>query len=102
MKKELPNIFKGKVTRNLNQKETIINKEEKINEENTTKGHKNINKQIKDIFNSETFIYKADTLITLKTGEKLKKTIIGKNNNSLITMDDELIDISSIELIELI
>jgi hypothetical protein len=38
----------------------------------------------------------------LSTGEVIEKTIIGKNNNSLITMDDELIDVNSIKKIELL
>ena len=95
MKKKLPNIYKGIVNKNLNQTETYVNKEQK--EENE---YMRIYEQIKKIFNSSSFIYKADTIITLNNGEKIKKTIIGKNNNSLITMDDELIDISSIIKIE--
>ena len=101
MSKDLPNLFKGKVINNLNQKETILNQEvESSSEENTQYG--SVNKQIKDIFSSDNFIYKAETLITLNDGSKIKKTIIGKTNNSLITMDDDLIDINRIVQIELI
>lgn len=106
MKKDLPNIFKGKVDRSVNQREVVItnNNDENIieNEIDEKKSLSSVDKKIKEIFNSESFIYKADTLITLSSGEKIKKTIIGKNNNSLITMDDDLIDISSIEKIETI
>jgi len=99
--KDLPNLFKGKVINNLNQKETILNQEVvSSSEENTQYG--SVNKQIKDIFSSDNFIYKAETLITLNDGSKIKKTIIGKTNNSLITMDDDLIDINRIVQIELI
>ena len=103
MKKDLPHIFKGKVEKNLNQNETVINKEIEVYDhidEIVRKDLDSVNRQINNIFNSENFIYKADTLITLKSGEKVKKTIIGKNNNSLITMDDDLIEINSIENIE--
>ena len=96
MKKELSNIYKGKIIKNHNQEEVYISKEE------PKKEIKNINKQINDIFNSSNFIYKADTLITLNNGDKIKKTIIGKTDNSLITMDDDLIDINSIYQIEFI
>lgn len=91
---KLPNIFKGKAPRNINQEISVISHND-INE-------RNINSQIKDIFNSENYVYKAETIITLNNGEKIKKTIIGKTNNSLITMDDELINISNISKIELI
>ena len=53
------------------------------------------------IFKSNSFVYKADTIITLNNGEVLKKTIIGKTHDSLITIDDELIEVSSISKIEL-
>ena len=99
MGKDLPHVFKGKAPSNLNQREAIINKEE-IKEDK--KEIKSVNKQIKDIFNSDRFLYKAETLITLTNGEKIKKTIIGKTNNSLITLDDDLIDVSTISQIELI
>lgn len=94
MNKKLPNIFKGIVEKNNNQDVSFVNKEQEK--------PININKQIKDILNSSEFVYKADTRITLSTGEVIEKTIIGKNNNSLITIDDELIDVSSISKIELI
>ncbi len=95
MNKKLPNIFKGTVDRNNNQDISFINKE--VVEEEI-----DVNKQIKNVFNSNEFVYKADTRITLSTGEVIEKTIIGKNNNSLITMDDELIDVNSISKIELL
>ena len=101
MKKDLPNIFKGKVNRNINQKEAVISSNNQ-NIEEKEKEYTDVYKEIKEIFNSESFIYKADTLITFYSGEKIKKTIIGRNNNSLITMDDDLIDINSIEKIEMI
>lgn len=94
MNKKLPNIFKGTVDKSNNQDISLINKD--VLEEVDVK------KQINNILNSNEFVYKADTRITLSTGEVIEKTIIGKNNNSLITMDDELIDVNSIKKIELL
>ena len=65
------------------------NKEIKISNE------KNVNQKINDIFNSSTYVYKADVLIKLKNGEVVKK-IVGRNSKHLITMDNELIPISDI------
>ena len=96
MKKKLPNIYKGLVRSNKNQKESISIKEELKKDEE----EKDIDKQIKDIFSSVNYVYKADVQITTNDGEILKKTIIGRTNNSLITMDDELIDVSKIEKID--
>lgn len=95
----LPNIFKGKASRDNNQESSVINSGNVIDKE--IKSDISVNKQINDVFNSENFVYKADTIITLNSGEVLKKTIIGKTSNSLITLDDELIDVSSISKIEL-
>ena len=94
--KELPNVFKGTVSNNTNQTSSIINSNDNNDEE------KSIKEQIHDVFSSNSFVYKTDTLITLKTGEILKKTIIGKTNDSLITFDDELIEVSSISHIKII
>ena len=96
MDNKLPNIFKGTAPDNLNQTTNVINKNSEVLES------KNINTQIKELFSSEKFVYKADVLITLNNKEVIEKTIIGKTNNSLITMDDELIDISKVEKIELL
>ena len=104
MKKNLPKLFKGKVVNNVNQIKTILSnnevKEEYKKEELVET--KSVKKQINEILNSSDFVYKADVKITLFNNEELEKTIIGRTNNSLITMDDELIDVSKISKIELL
>ena len=52
--------------------------------------------KINEIFKSPYYIYKAEVEITLEDGVVVKK-IIGKNNQNLITMDNELIPINSIK-----
>jgi len=107
MKRKLPNLYKGKIKNNSNnQKQSIINNfEEEVNEvdnvnDNNYTEEKSVKRQIKDIFSSPNFVYKADVTITTVDGEILKKTIIGRTNNSLITIDDELIDVSKISQID--
>lgn len=105
MKKILPSLYKGKVRSNgnKNQKQTVLNKIEDnvtnviVNDE---KDNKSINGKIKDIFNSPNYVYKANVSIIMNDGETLKKTIVGRTNNSLITIDDELIDVSKITQID--
>ena len=47
------------------------------------------------------FIYTlANVSIKLTDGTTQEKTIIGRTNNSLITIDDELIDVSKISQID--
>ena len=107
MKKKLPNIYKGMVKNaNQNQKQSFISHEREEstyeNEENLEKNflHKNVNRQIKDIFSSPNFVYKANVSIKLVDGTTQEKTIVGRTNNSLITIDDELIDVSKISQID--
>lgn len=96
MDKDLPNIYKGNVSNDNNQNESILGEKRDI------VFKRSVDDQIRDVFNSPDFVYKADTFITLNNGDKIKKTIIGRSNNSLITIDDELIDVKDIESIELI
>lgn len=102
MKKKLPNIYKGKVKNNsVNQKQsTISSYTNEETYENQQVDERSVNRQIKDIFNSENFVYRADVSILTNDGDILKKTIIGRTNNSLITIDDELIDVSKISKID--
>ena len=97
MDKDLPNIYKGNVSNSNNQDKSILGEKEVLNENNN-----DIKKDIRKILTSKEFLYKAEVLITLKDNNRIKKTIIGSNNNSLITIDDELIDINNISQIELI
>ncbi len=105
MKNKLPGIYKGIVKNiNKNQKQTILSKNvENTNEDivrNDEVDDKNINRKIKDIFSSPNYVYKANVSITMENGDNLKKTIIGRTNNSLITIDDELIDVRNISQID--
>lgn len=58
-----------------------------------------VTQKINEIFNSPYYIYKADVEITLDSG-KVTKKIIGKNQQNLITMENELIPIRTIRDIE--
>lgn len=98
MKKKLPNIFKGVVkNNNQNQKQSIVSS---IPEIDDIQEDIDVNRKIKDIFSSPNYVYKANVRIMTNNNEELKKTIIGRTNNSLITIDDELIDVSKISQID--
>lgn len=103
MNKKLPNLYKGVVKNPIrNQKQTVLNSQSKEVDikENDIVEDSSVNKRIKDIFNSPNYVYKANVSIKMQDGENLKKTIIGRTNNSLITIDDELIDVSKISQID--
>ena len=102
MKKDLPGIYANKVDKKIetNKSYSITKKDDEIKKEKEdVRGIKlgmNINQKIQNIFNSPKYVYKADVIITTKDG-KITKKIIGKTNNNLITMDNELINISDIK-----
>lgn len=101
MKKILPSLYKGKINiLNKNQNKAVLKKVEENVKNVVEEEPKNINRKIKDIFSSPNYVYKADVNIVMMDGSNLKKTIIGRTNNSLITMDDELIDVSKISKID--
>ena len=54
-----------------------------------------IRKKIDDIFNSSSFIYKARVIITTKDNDK-EYTLIGRDKNKLLTIDNETILISDV------
>ncbi len=104
MKKKLPEIYKGIVKNiNKNQRQIILSNNDElkqIDDSTYTTSKGNVNKKIKDIFNSPNYVYKANVSITMQDGKNIKKTIVGRTNNSLITIDDELIDVSKISQID--
>lgn len=101
MKKILPGLYKGRVnTNSKNQKQTVLGAIEENVKNVVVEEDKNIDRKIKDIFSSPNYVYKADVSISLNNGETIKKTIIGRTNNSLITLDDELIDVRNITQID--
>lgn len=101
MEKKLPGVFPGKVKKNSGNNKQVFysNKEEKeVSNEDRGTGYKtvkNVNQKISEIFNSASYVYKADVEITLKSGT-FNKRVVGRNSTHLITMENELIPISDI------
>lgn len=103
MKKELPGIFTNKINKKMDNNDRVVvtKQNDELLEKNKKNSifEKNINQKIQDIFNSPKYVYKAEVLITMKDKIVTKK-IVGKNNNNLITIENELISISDIIDIE--
>jgi hypothetical protein len=99
MNKKLPNIFVNKNTGIVKNNEEFYYGKDNIN--NETKIIDNnmkdilIRKKIDDIFNSSSFIYKAKVIITTKDNDK-EYTLIGRDKNKLLTIDNETILISDV------
>lgn len=99
MNKKLPNIFVNKNTGIVKNNEEFYYGKDNIN--NETKIIDNnmkdilIRKKIDDIFNSSSFIYKARVIILTKDNDK-EYTLIGRDKNKLLTIDNETILISDV------
>ena len=103
MNKELPEMYRCKFNKEIKNNECTYSTlgENRSNssriKEDVFKNNDRftIEQKIFSIFNARDYIYKAD--VTIVTDEQvLKKRIVGKNNNNLITMDNEYIPISII------
>ena len=96
----LPKVFRNNNTGVIkNNIEQYYSKEDnlKANLELTNDNMKPIiiKKKINDIFNSSAFIYKVNVIITTVDGDK-ECTLIARNNDSLLTLNNEKILISDI------
>ena len=102
MDKKIPKVFANKVDSDGNNEKVYHSTDKAIDDKKEVYKftfEKNINQKINDIFNSSSYVYKADVLIKLKD-ETVSKKIVGRNSTHLITMDNELIPISDITDIE--
>ena len=108
MQKKLPKVFAnslGEIHNNNTVFYSVENNE--LNSDRNSEKKENIKKlkgitvaqKINEIFNSPYYIYKAEVDITLDSG-KVTKKIIGKNQQNLITMENEVIPIETIRDIE--
>ena len=92
-------VFANKISKVIkNNEEVYYSKDEKdviSNDESRKIKEQNIYQKLNSIFSSKNYIYKADVIIITKTGE-IKKRVIGKNSQYLITMENELIPIVDI------
>lgn len=92
--KKLPKLYTNTFNKKIdNSIEFTRVKEKKLEGNKLTKYE--INKKIDMIFKSKNYIYKVNVIIKLNNKE-LNTTLIGKTNDNLITIDNNLIKISDI------
>ena len=95
---ELPKLYHTKINKSKNNLQkiysTIDNNQEEVTRD---KKYSNIpiEQKINNIFNDKEFVYKADVTI-ITDNDILKKRIVARNKNNLITMESEYIPISII------
>jgi len=97
--KELPKMYQNKINKKISSSRKVYSTIDNKLSNDTTNNIKystiSIDKKIDNIFNSYDYVYKADvTIVTDK--ETIKKRIVARNNNNIITIDNEYIPISII------
>jgi len=108
MDKKLPSVFANRIEKDFTNNEKVyfskssnIKNGEEKNADSAFLRNDSINQKIRKIFNSRNYIYKAKVEI-VQNGKKSVKNIIGKRGNELITLDNEVIPIETIEDIKII
>lgn len=95
MKRELPKMYHNIVNKPISSIQKVYSSIDNNRDDDIKYPNISIDKKIKDIFNSNNYVYKADVTIVTDT-DTLHKRIIARNRNNLITIDNEYIPISII------
>ena len=95
--KELPKMYQNKINKKIDSIQKVYSSYSDRGEIDGRKKYSSISidKKIDNIFSSYDYIYKADVIIETDT-EKLKKRIVARDKNNVITIDNEYIPISII------
>ena len=100
--KELPKMYHSTIDKNINNVQKLYTTMDKTKkEEIPIRKHEvydrfTIEQKIQNIFNSPSYVYKADVFIELDN-EVVKKRIVAYINNNLITIDNEYIPVDKIK-----
>ena len=96
MKKDLPKMYQNKINKVINNTQKIYSS---INDDNIYDDCKydsiSIEKKIDNIFKAPDYVYKADVNI-VTDNEIIKRRIVARNKNNIITINNEYIPISII------
>ena len=96
MRDNLPKMYRNKINKSINNTQKIYSSiYENDNNNNYKYSSISIDKKIDDIFKARDYVYKADVVIVTDT-DSIKKRIVARNNNNIITIDNEYIPISII------
>ena len=97
MNKELPKMYHTKINKPINSIQKVystVNKDNLVIDEHRYSSV-SIDQKIANIFNSYDYVYKADVTI-VTDNDIMHKRIVARNNNNLITIDNEFIPINII------
>lgn len=85
-----PKVFQNTISKKIENNSTCS-----VTRSNEVHDNTSIRTKINNIFRDQNFIYKADVIIKLSSGS-VEKQIIGKKDDNLVTIDNEIIPIKDI------
>ena len=92
--KDMPKVYENIIDKKINNSQEIFFGN--VRNSNNVTNKESIYRKINNIFLSVNHVYKSNVEITFKDNT-VRKTIVGKTNKELITIDGELISINDIE-----
>lgn len=95
MQNELPKVYANNITKKFSNTQELFYGGQNNRNNNFKLSFNELSKKINEIFNSPNHVYKSQVIININGIEK-EKTIVGKNNKSLFTLEGEIIDFDSI------
>ncbi len=100
--KELPKIYKNKVEKDTNLK-TYYSSDGNEKQEKVIISPKRggIEETLEEIFKSKAYTYTKKVMITVN-GKTYPTRFISRNQNKILTIDNEIIEVSQIEAIDII
>ncbi|MCI8394745.1 MAG: hypothetical protein HFH86_04635 [Bacilli bacterium] len=93
MDKKLPNIYANPIPKKVCNVQEYYYGPSDIR--STSVDEKDVRQKIDEIFRSRSFVYKSQVSIITSVGS-MERVLVGKNQNSLLTMEGDVIPISSI------
>ena len=96
--KELPKMYQNKINKKIDSIQKVystFDESSRSTLSNTKYSNISIDKKIDDIFKAADYVYKADVTIVTDT-DIIKRRIVARNKNNIITINNEYIPISII------
>ena len=93
MKNNFPKVYANKIDKKIDNSQEFTTINDRTNEP-ITKAE--LDKKINNIFKSDKYIYKIKVQIETDKG-LIEKTLVGKNNIGLITLENEIINYNTIK-----
>lgn len=94
-----PKVFVNSINKNIKNNKDVYHykgSEDVLMIDESVGSLEDVRSKIDDIFDSDSFVYKSNVVITLKDGSKIKEEIIAFKDSYLLTLSNKRININDI------